>query len=418
MNLLYEFFNDFWEMTLGMAPYLLFGFFIAGLLHSFLPSSLYQKHLGKPTFGSVMKAVLFGIPLPLCSCGVIPTAMSLRKEGASRGSTVAFLTATPQTGVDSIAATYSMMGLPFAVVRPVAALCTSLLGGVLVNKFDHSEEKYMDEDVNTSCKMRKNSKKSNFVTKLWGAVKYGFYDMVEDLGRWLFIGLIVAALITVFVPDDFFTTYASSPLLSMLIVLAISIPMYVCATGSIPIAVALMMKGLSPGAGLVFLMAGPATNFAAILVIYKVLGKRSTILYLASIMIGAISFGLAIDYLLPHDWFMVTHTCDACHEMGLGYIINLASAIFLLVMMVITLIARYTKNDTVTTKTDNMKTYKVGGMMCNHCKNNVEKAIRAIEGVENVIVDLAAGTAQVEGNVEEKTVLDTINSLGYECTVA
>ncbi|MDE5959958.1 MAG: permease, partial [Muribaculaceae bacterium] len=121
-----EFLATFWAMLCEMAPYLLLGFLFAGMLHAFLPASFYNRHLGRPGFWSVAKAAMFGVPLPLCSCGVIPTAMSMRRQGASRAATVSFLISTPQTGVDSILATGSLLGWPLALIRPIAAFATAL----------------------------------------------------------------------------------------------------------------------------------------------------------------------------------------------------------------------------------------------------------------------------------------------------
>ena len=296
-----------------MSPYLLLGFLLAGLMHAFIPQQYYSKYLAKPNFRSVLNATLFGIPLPLCSCGVIPTAMSLRKEGASKGAATSFLIATPQTGVDSIIATSSLMGLPFAIIRPIAALITALFGGSLVNTFDknnddkpHSEHEehhechchHEHEEEHHECHCHEHEEHhATFFQKIKSALPYGYVEMMEDIGKWLIVGLIVAGLITVFVPAEAFKVFNENTFLSMLLVLAIAVPMYVCATGSIPIAVALIMKGLTPGAGLVLLMAGPACNMASMLVVKKVMGTKTLVIYLASIIIGSIIFGAAIDFM-------------------------------------------------------------------------------------------------------------------------
>ena len=313
-----------------MSPYLLLGFLLAGLMHAFIPGMVYSRYLSGHGFRSVLYGALFGIPLPLCSCGVIPTAMSLRKEGASKGATVSFLIATPETGVDSIIATYSLLGLPFALIRPIAACCNALMGGMLVNAFaDEKEGREISEEDTKSCcchhegqlgvaevkgqKSPLNVQCSMF-NKLKEALQFGFVEMMGDIGKWLVIGLIIAGLITVFVPDSFFTIFKGSTLMSMLLVLCIAIPMYICATGSIPIAVALMLKGLTPGAALVLLMAGPACNMASILVINKVLGRKTLFVYLFSIITMAICWGCIVDYCLPQEWFMTGMMAKACHE--------------------------------------------------------------------------------------------------------
>ena len=298
-----------------MSPYLLLGFFFAGVMHAFIPGMVYNRYLGGKGFKSVFYGALFGIPLPLCSCGVLPTAMSLRKQGASKGATASFLISTPETGVDSIIATYSVLGLPFAVIRPVAAFCNAIMGGWLINKFgDKDEVVPVDASAKTCCCHHKQEETHHegFLRKMREALRFGFVEMIEDIGKWLVIGLVIAGLITVFVPDEFFALFRGNTQLSMLLVLCIAIPMYICATGSIPIAVALMMKGLTPGAALVLLMAGPACNMASILVINKTLGRKSLVLYLVSIITMAILWGHVVDYLLPAEWFQMALSVGRC----------------------------------------------------------------------------------------------------------
>lgn len=344
-----------------MSPYLLLGFLLAGLMHAFIPGRYYTRYLSKPTLGSVINAAIFGIPLPLCSCGVIPTAMSLRKEGASRGAVTSFLIATPQTGIDSIIATFSLMGVPFAVIRPLAALVTAVLGGWMVNTFvslrdrrahremaegtivkteetetctchchchenkaesccpegdsddhhhhhhhsgehhhhssHHRHSSHHHHSSSASCHCHDRKIPNTIGGKIVEALRYAFLDMMSDIGKWLVIGLVVAGLITIYVPDEVFTIFKDNTMASMILVLIISIPMYLCATGSIPIAVVLMLKGLTPGAALVLLMAGPACNMASILVIRKGLGFRTLVIYILSIVIGAVFFGCLIDWL-------------------------------------------------------------------------------------------------------------------------
>ena len=332
-----------------MSPYLLLGFLLAGLMHAFIPGMVYSRYLSGHGFRSVLYGALFGIPLPLCSCGVIPTAMSLRKEGASKGATVSFLIATPETGVDSIIATYSLLGLPFALIRPIAACCNALMGGMLVNAFaDEKEGREISEEDTKSCcchhegqlgvaevkgqKSPLNVQCSMF-NKLKEALQFGFVEMMGDIGKWLVIGLIIAGLITVFVPESFFTIFKGDTLMSMLLVLCIAIPMYICATGSIPIAVALMLKGLTPGAALVLLMAGPACNMASILVINKVLGRKTLFVYLFSIITMAICWGCIVDYCLPQEWFMTGMMAKACHEAGGTSWFNIGCTILLTLLL-------------------------------------------------------------------------------------
>lgn len=404
--------REIFELINSMAPYLLLGFLLAGLMHAFVPQNLYRRYLGGNSFRSVLNAALLGIPLPLCSCGVIPTAMSLRKEGASKGATVSFLISTPQTGVDSIIATYSLIGLPFALLRPLAALVTSLFGGCLVNRFD-------DKDVcSTTCAAPSESVdggvRVSFRQRLQSAFRYAFVEMMQDIGKWLLLGLVVAGLITVFVPDSFFALFADKPLLCMLLVLAFAVPMYLCATGSIPIAVALMLKGLSPGTALVLLMAGPAVNVASMLVISKVMGKKTLSFYLLSIVSGAITFGLAIDYLLPREWFLTSlaHIHD-CHAQGVSWF-NLGCTLLMLLLLVNAFVLRYRKQDSCELPSDKNWVMMVKGMTCNHCKNNVEKAIMKVDGVEQVDINLADGRTVVTGSFDREAIKKSVEGIGFE----
>ena len=254
-----ELLNSLLMMLNEMSPYILLGFFIAGLMHAFVPQGSMARHLSGTGWRPVVKAAMIGVPLPLCSCGVLPTAIAMRRAGASRASSTSFLIATPQTGVDSIAATWSLLGPAFALIRPVAALVTAIFGGVAVGKSEHSVTAACDCAPEAGVTVAR----QGFIHKLADALRYGFVDLVSSIGGWLVAGLIIAALITVYVPSDFFSALGSTPIFSMIAVLVIAIPMYVCATGSIPIAMSLMLKGLSPGTALVLLMAGPAANFAS-----------------------------------------------------------------------------------------------------------------------------------------------------------
>ncbi len=407
--------DKIFDLMNEMSPFILLGFLLAGLMHAFVPRGIYRKYLAGNSFRTVVNAALLGIPLPLCSCGVIPTAMSLRREGASKGSTVAFLISTPQTGVDSVAATYSLLGFPFALMRPIIAFVMGVVGGFVVNRFDKGAEEQtaMAESADATAR--------SFGQKVREALRYAFVDMMQDIGKWLMMGLVVAGLITVFVPDSFFALFADKPFLSMLFVLLSSIPMYICATGSIPIAVALMMKGLSPGAALVLLMAGPAVNAASLLVIGKVMGRRTMLLYLSTIIVGTILFGLGIDYLLPREWFTAAlpNAHDCCHEPAY---FNIGCTLLMVVLLVNAFIRRHHHHHDCGCGCDHAcdcghhaeaLTLHVVGMTCNHCKANVERAIRSVEGVENVEIDLASGRTVVQGHASRKDIAAAVGKIGF-----
>ena len=370
--------------------------------------------------------------------------MSLRREGASKGAVASFLIATPQTGVDSIIATYSLMGLPFAIIRPFIAFLTALFGGQMVNAveaqqptqalpkggvFDSTSNHEGVVEAGCSCGHghehghEHEHHHHGLLGKLKEALSYAFLEMMEDIGKWLMIGLIVAGLITVFVPDSFFEIFKDNSLASMLLVLCFSIPMYLCATGSIPIAVALMLKGLTPGAALVLLMAGPACNMASILVINKVMGRKTLITYLASIIIGAVGFGLAIDHLLPREWFIPTiaPSAECCHEeTPLFYWICTGVLVLLLINAAWHHYhgghSHCHRHDTETCDSQinkhNME-ITIKGMNCNHCRTNAEKAILACNGVTSASVDLASGKAQIDGNADINDIRSAIEALGF-----
>ena len=283
---------DFFGTVAEMSPYLLFGFFVAGVLSVFISQQFVERHLGGRGIWPLLKASLFGIPLPLCSCGVIPVAMSLHKHGASKGSAVSFLLSTPQTGADSIFVTLSLLGPVFAIFRPLAALVTGLVGGGLVSIFEKPDIEEQNNQTQCSDPCCSNNEK-----KIINGLKYGFITLPGDIGKAMLIGLLIAAGISALVPDGFFADKLGTGIVPMLVMMALGIPVYVCATASVPVAAALILKGLTPGAALVFLMTGPATNAAAFATIWKILGKATALTYLAAVAGCALLGGILLDYL-------------------------------------------------------------------------------------------------------------------------
>lgn len=432
-----------------MSPYILLGFLVAGLMHAYVSQRTFARHLSGTGWGAVIKAAAIGIPLPLCSCGVLPAAIGMRRSGASRAASTSFLIATPQTGVDSIAATWSLLGPAFAIVRPIAALVTALFGGLAVGKVErtmngHDHKHTHDHDHNGHCHDSNCSCKDthcdcdddcedcdddcdddccssseapihrSFGAKFVDALRYGYVDLVASIGNWLVVGLFIAALITVYVPADFFAIFADRPALSMLLVLVIAIPMYVCATGSIPIALSLMLKGLSPGTAFVLLMAGPAVNFASLTLISKEFGRKPTIIYIASIVLGSVLFGLGIDYLLPASWFAIADvqgaaTCELC---DLDLFSTICSAILVL-LLAYAFYNNFKPKKSVTFSAMS-KVYIVKGMNCSHCQAAVTNAISSVKGVSQVDVDLASGRATVEGSHSAEDLIKAVQLAGFD----
>lgn len=403
-----EFFDSLLFMFNEMSPYILLGFLIAGMMHAFVPRRTMGCHLSGTGFKAAVKASLIGIPLPLCSCGVLPVAVSMRRSGASRASTTSFLIATPQTGVDSIAATWSMLGPAFAVMRPVAALVTALCGGMAVGR----GEKEAACAGETDC-LTDNEAPQGFARKMKAALRYGYIDLVGSIGGWLMAGLVIAALITIYVPADFFAALGASPLLSMLAVLVIAVPMYVCATGSIPIAMSLVMKGLSPGTALVLLMAGPAVNFASFTLIGREMGRWAACVYVLSIVLGSLAFGLMIDYLLPASWFVLPSASFAshgCHH-HLELFPTLCSIVLAALLLDTFVASRFHRNHK--SFSDMSRTFVVKGMNCPHCQASVARAIEAVDGVTAVDVNLSSGEATVEGDFADEAIERAVRAAGF-----
>jgi uncharacterized protein len=299
-----------WVVILEMAPYLLFGFALAGLMSIWISPAWTERHLGGKGLAPVVKATLLGIPLPLCSCSVIPVVASMRRHGASRAAATSFLLSTPQTGVDSIAVTYALLGPIFAIFRPIAAIVSGILGGTLVLCLGRS--KSSAADVPPAC--TDSCCSGDRAAPAWlRAVKYGFVTMPRDLAWPLFAGVAIAGAIAAFLPNYRVENHLGSGLIPILILMAAGIPLYVCATASVPIAAGLIHMGASPGAALAFLIVGASTNPAAVTTVWKVLGRRTTVIYLVTVGISAAVCGLTLDEL--QGWLVAlipqTASCTA-----------------------------------------------------------------------------------------------------------
>jgi len=337
-----------WYILNESAPWVLLGFAVAAVVKAFVPDSLITKHLGGNGISSVVKASLFGIPIPLCSCGVIPAAMSLRKQGASKGATLSFLVSTPETGVDSIAITWALLDPIMTVARPVIAFITAMVAGIIENLFGVKDENIEKEKpvivptpscgCNGSCGATVDSlhTKPTVVQPLRDRIRDGFDftfgELLSDIGKWLLVGILLAGVVAYVIPDDFFEMYVGRGILQHILMLVVGIPIYICATSSTPLAAALVLKGLSPGAALVFLVAGPATNAATMTVVYKFLGKGTLIIYLAAIVICTLGMGLLLDHLYTAmGWSMVPRIGDA-HSDAVTWFTVLCSIVLLSVI--------------------------------------------------------------------------------------
>ena len=423
--------NELIYLLNEMAPWLLLGLIFAGVLKVYFPESKVTRYMGKSNTKSTVNASLLGIPMPLCSCGVIPTGISFYKNGASKGATNSFLISTPQTGVDSIFATYSMLGWIFALLRPIVAFVTGIVGGILTNlfikekpvaqnpfgsfKIDASALGKKDEncdDDNCGCH-EKAEPKGNAIVR---ATHYAFIELLQDIAKWLIIGFLIAALISVLLPDDFFSSFKGWGLLEILIILAASIPIYICATGSIPIAAVLLLKGVSPGAALVFLMAGPATNVATMTVIGSTMGRKSLYVYLGTIIIGASIFGLLTNWLIPADLIMsqIAHIHgNGEHEM-VPFWLQVSSTIVLIGSLIFGYFyIRYEKS--AEAKQAGFTTLRIEGMTCSHCEASVTRNLIQLKGIDEVFANHLNSEVRVKGKkIDLKAIEKLIAEIGYQ----
>jgi uncharacterized membrane protein YraQ (UPF0718 family) len=300
MEYIYHFLTESWHVFRQAAPFLLFGFLVAGLLKALVPLEFLVRHFGGRGFYSVLKGALLGAPLPLCSCGVLPAAMGLRRQGAGAGATTAFMIATPETGVDSLAVTYALIDPVMTVLRPVAAISTALVAGVAANLLPERFIPALKAEAadcltgccSGSCATPPPAIAPGLSERLRDGMGHAFGEMLADVGLWLVIGVLAAGAISAFVPPSFFLDTLGGEFTSMLAMMIVGVPMYVCASSSTPIAASLLMKGLSPGAALVFLLTGPATNATTITVMARTFGLALTSVYVTSIVACSLAFGL------------------------------------------------------------------------------------------------------------------------------
>ena len=406
--------SEFWIVLSQMAPYLLFGFLVAGGLSVLVSPAFVERHLGGRGFVPVLKAAAFGVPLPLCSCGVIPVSASIRRHGASRGATVGFLISTPQTGVDSIMVTYSLLGWVLAVFRPLAALVSGLIGGMFVSAMDGDGDSRNSSPAASDCHAAccDDGAHSN---RLVRALSYGLVTLPRDIGRALLIGLLIAAVISALVPEESLAPWLGGGIGAMLIMMVLGIPVYVCATASVPVAAALIAKGVSPGAAVVFLMTGPATNAATIATVWKVLGRRTAVIYLLTVALSALGAGLLLDVLIENVRIgSVAHV----HAAGVSYAEQISAVVLLGVLGFSFLRGSagdgHHTRDHEASEQEMTTTLTIEGMTCGHCADSVRRALSECPGVTAATVDLAAGTARVSGEQPDVAALSAaVTGLGY-----
>ncbi len=419
-----------WGILLELAPSLLVGLLIAGLIHAYVPSAVIRRGLSRPDLGSVVRASVVGVPLPLCSCGVIPTALGLRRQGASPGAATSFMISTPQTGVDSILVTAAFLGWPFAIFKLVAAFVTGVVGGALVNRTVPAEPTANGTDGLDSTE---DERPRGWLARITEAVRYAVFDLLGAINTWLIIGVVAAALVTTLTPADFFADRPwADGMIGMLVMLAIALPLYVCTTASVPIAASLIAAGLPAGSALVFLMAGPATNLATIGAVFRALGARVLSVYLATVVVMSLGFGLVFDQLLT-----TVPVQTLAHEHQQGWL-SVLSALALLTLMAMLGLRQYRAKAEAQARLATLKgidgggnagsqaeiaadskaearVLEVKGMTCGHCVATVKNALESFEQIDEASPDLASGQVVIRGGfVEIQALQDIIEDAGFQ----
>lgn len=416
INVLVGIITAAWNLLLEMSPYLLLGFLAAGILNIFIPKEKIYKHLSGDNVKSIVKASIFGMPLPICSCGVIPIAAYLRQKGAGKGSTVSFLSSTPTSGIDSILATYSLLGPLFAIIRPVAALFAGIFGGILTNISGSTRRKDSSPPLyGSSCNIcsTPTPHSHSLLDKIKSVFNYAFLDLVGDVGKWIIIGILIGSVIGFLIPGNIIEKYLGTPVLAYPLMLLISIPMYICATGSIPIAASLILKGMTPGAGLVFLIAGPATNAATLSFAGAKLGKRTLFMYLLSIMTTALLFGLILDYIWASSGKSFSLLTSSMKMLPLW--IKTASSILLSGLMINAFIHKFSlfsKKGTLS-ETNDVSIYKIPNMTCNHCVATIKKTLKNIPGIKFLEISLSDKLIKIGGEFDENVLTSAIKKAGF-----
>lgn len=353
--MLLEFLNHLLDLFLDTAIWLLLGLSIAAVLKGWIPDALIERWLSGRGIGSVIRAAFIGAPLPLCSCGVLPTAIGLRRSGASKPATVSFLVSTPETGVDSISVTYALLGPTMAIIRPISAIISAIVSGLMVLFLDQESTGKTNKDsqsTSSCCSKTKAETTPSDCSKseseaqpsccsgdidtaqkpgIIAGLQFAIIDILDDISKWLAFGLILAAIIATLIEPASLSQWGSG-LSAMLLMLLVGLPLYICATASTPLAAALLAAGMSPGAILVFLLVGPATNIASIGILSRELGVRAVALYLVGISVCAIALGLATDALLSSEAINLGQTLT--HHNGVFLTLKWIAAAVLLFLAV------------------------------------------------------------------------------------
>lgn len=397
------------DITLELGFPLLLGIVIAGLIHVLLPKGFVHRNFGGRGIRSVLKAALIGVPMPLCSCGVIPTAIGLKQDGASNGSATGFLISTPQTGVDSILVSASFLGWPFAIFKVVAAFVTGVVGGTLVDAFESNQPAQ-------KTAVRAQAEYSGYRSRAKEAARFGVFELLGMIYGWIILGILVAALISVAVPPGYLSSIGwISGIGGLFLMLLIALPLYVCATASVPIAASLIAAGMPVGTALVFLMAGPASNVATIGAVWRSFGGKVLTLYLITVAVFSMLFGWFFDFVIDPGQVLDSHQHDQMSPLAIGSTIVIVSLFGYLAFTDLKrkFLARLRKP-----VMENMgTTLNISGMTCQHCAANVTRALKGVPGVVSVQVLLESKLAIVDGSADTDKLIESVRNSGYDAAL-
>jgi len=494
-NTVIEVLGATWDVVAEMSPYLLFGFLAAGILSVTVPSSWIRKRLSGRGFKPTAWATFAGVPLPLCSCGVIPVAASIRQQGAGKGPTAAFLLATPQTGVDSIAATWALLGPIYAFFRVIVAFITGWAGGILVSLFsdrptaelitespkreapktetlkslsvglnvlnaspanlevakpaaahDHShshdhahEESHTCSDSSCGCHSHKQDASKPAQPKWLESLRYAAITLPSDIAWTLILGLVAAGLVTALLDPNVLSPWLGGGIIAMLVMVAVSLPIYVCSTGSIPLALGLIYAGASPGAALVFLIAGPASNLATLGVVWRLLGKSATVIYILVAIVVSISAGLLLDAGIALTGHSLAVSSQHHHGHTMTWLHHFMGIVLCLLLMyalgrrawhrleprlgpqLTKLFGKGSEQPSdvpAESPTDDLASgavIKISGMTCSHCSSAAREALLNMPSIHHAEVDHRTGVARVSpGPIDLQQAREKLSLLGFK----
>jgi hypothetical protein len=408
INFLVRFISEFWYISCLIAPWLLFGFFCGGLIAVFVPDSFIRKHLGGKGLGGIIKASLIGMPLPLCSCGVIPVAATLKRQGAGNGTIASFITSTPQISLSSFLPAWQLLSPAMALIRTLFAFLSGILSGILINAMCPAPAAAPENPEASPAQTVAARPQGN---KIVATFRYAFGTLMGDVGGTLLFGLAISALLGVFMPADFGAQYASNTFLVIPLIILISLPMYTCTNAAIPIAAMLMMKGFSPGAAMAFLIAGPSCSAPMLVSFWKLLGRRAMLIYIAMMIVMTLAVCWGID-LLGASIPGLAHV-HAGHQHGIPLYQQVFAGLMLAIMVFNWTAGKFRKKAKLTAAPGQL-ILSVPDMTCAHCRQTIADALNTLPGVSFVEADQKNRQILVQAADSQRSLIgDKLKEAGF-----